>query len=54
MPLRLLPQHSLNALHVMAFLTRRGLSRPRALRHALQWERITRPFLYCRMGVRHP
>lgn len=48
-------QHSLNALHVMAFLTRRGLSRPRALRLARQWERIAHPFLlYHHMGARHP
>jgi hypothetical protein len=39
-------QHHLNALHVMARLTRLGVSRPRALRLARGWESLAHRWLY--------
>jgi hypothetical protein len=48
----LLLRHHLNALHVMTFLMRRGLSRAWALRLARRWERLAHAFLYP-MGARH-
>ncbi len=39
-------QHSLNALHVMAFLIGCGVGRHRALRVARLWEGAVHPLLY--------
>lgn len=39
-------QHHLNALHVMALLTRLGLSRPQALVLARWWESLAHRWLY--------
>jgi hypothetical protein len=47
-------QHHLNALHVLARLTRLGLSRPHALRLARRWESIAHPWLYGSHAVREP
>lgn len=39
-------QHHLNSLHIMARLTRLGVSRPRALGFARRWEALAHPWLY--------
>ncbi len=39
-------QHHLNALHVLALLTRAGLARTAALAVARWWERLVHPLLY--------
>jgi glycosylphosphatidylinositol transamidase (GPIT) subunit GPI8 len=39
-------RHHLNALHVMAFLVRLGISRRQALVLAGRWERLSHRWLY--------
>ncbi|HTX53089.1 MAG TPA: hypothetical protein VMD08_06750 [Candidatus Baltobacteraceae bacterium] len=44
--MRTIVQHHFNSLHVMARLTRLGVSRPRARAWARKWESLVHPWLY--------
>jgi hypothetical protein len=44
--MRTILQHHLNSLHIMARLTRVGVSRPHARIWARRWESLTHPWLY--------